>query len=232
MTKRSTEYYLLQGIVVVSIALIVLISYAITDALRESKSINEEDTKYVSYEVLTDNVMPVVKEDEQVVNIQEEITNPQEKTTDQQGKNDLVKPYKDDSVVIGKSYYDYQAEESNQQNSIIYYENTYIQNTGVDYIGKKVFAVNAIADGKVLKITKDDILGTTIKVEHANNLIAIYQSVNEVKVKENEQVVKGQEIATSGTNSIGSDLGNHLHFELYKDNILVNPETFFNNKEG
>ena len=221
MTKRNMEYYLLQGIVVVSIALIVLISYAITDVLKSNKDAVVEETKYVSYEVLTDNVMPVMSEEVSEVNKQEEI---------KEEKTDIVKPYTDESVVIGKSYYDYKAEENSQQNSIIYYENTYIQNTGVDYIGKKVFTVNSIADGKVISVTKDDIVGNTIKIEH-NNLISVYQSVNDVKVKTNDQVVKGQAIATSGTNSISSDLGNHLHFELYKDNILVNPESVFN-KEG
>ena len=219
MTKRSAEYYLLQGIVVVSIALIVLISYAITDVLKEGKDVVKEDIKYVSYEVLTDNVMPVIMTEEKPVNKQEESIN-------------IVKPYTDESVKIGKSYYDYKAEENSQENSIIYYGDTYIQNTGVDYTGKNIFKINSIADGKVLSITKDDIVGTTIKIEHGNNLVSVYQSVSEVKVKEKDQVVQGQELASSGTNEISSDLGNHLHFELYQNGILVNPETFFKNNIG
>ena len=63
-------------------------------------------------------------------------------------------------------------------------------------------------------------------------MISVYQSVNDVKVKEKDQVTQGQVIATSGTNNISSDLGNHLHFELYNKNILVNPEDFFANNEG
>ena len=63
-------------------------------------------------------------------------------------------------------------------------------------------------------------------------MISIYQSVNNVSVKEKDVVTKGQVIATSGTNNIGSDLGNHLHFELYNNNILVNPEDIFINTEG
>lgn len=63
-------------------------------------------------------------------------------------------------------------------------------------------------------------------------MISVYQSVNDVKVKENDEVTKGQVIATSGTNNINSELGNHLHFELYNQNILVNPEDFFIANEG
>ena len=211
MTKRSSKYYLLYGIVVSVVALVCLLSYAITKSLTVAEDKLQENLEYVSYEVLTDNIMPVSKEE----------TN-----------DEIVRPYTDTSVEIGKSYYDYKEESENQENSIIYYENTYIQNTGVDYISKNVFDVNAIADGKVISVTEDDIVGITVKIEHNNNMISVYQSIKDVTVKENDQITKGQVIATSGTNNISSDLGNHLHFELYKENILVNPEDFLENNQG
>lgn len=211
MTKRSSKYYLLHGIVVSVVALVCLLSYAITKSLTVAEDKLQENLEYVSYEVLTDNIMPVSKEE----------TN-----------DEIVRPYTDTSVEIGKSYYDYKEESENQEDSIIYYENTYIQNTGVDYISKNVFDVNAIADGKVISVTEDDIVGITVKIEHNNNMISVYQSIKDVTVKENDQITKGQVIATSGTNNISSDLGNHLHFELYKENILVNPEDFLENNQG
>lgn len=211
MTKRSSKYYLLHGIVVSVVALVCLLSYAITKSLTVAEDKLQENLEYVSYEVLTDNIMPVSKEE----------TN-----------DEIVRPYTDTSVEIGKNYYDYKEESENQEDSIIYYENTYIQNTGVDYISKNVFDVNAIADGKVISVTEDDIVGITVKIEHNNNVISVYQSIKDVTVKENDQITKGQVIATSGTNNISSDLGNHLHFELYKENILVNPEDFLENNQG
>ena len=113
MIKRSPRYYLLSGLVVLTVGVIFLLGYAVTQALEED---NEalEDVKYVSYEVLTDNTMPVL--------------NQTEEQTDE-----IMKPYTAENVEIGKNYYDYEAEETNQEGSIIYYENTYIQNTGVDY---------------------------------------------------------------------------------------------------
>ena len=205
MTKRSSKYYLLQGLVLGAIGIVFLISYAVTQVLKPSTDL-EENIRYVSYEILTDNVMPVSKEEE---------------------KTELMRPYTAQDVEIGKTYYDYKEEEKNQEKSIIYYENTYIQNTGVDYTSKNEFDINAIDNGKVISITTDDIVGT---IEHSNDLISIYQSVKDVTVKENEEVTKGQVIAKSGTNSISSELGNHLHFELYKQNILINPEEFFNSQ--
>lgn len=214
MIKRSSKYYLLHGIVISIVALICLISYAVTTSLTVTESKKQENLEYVSYEILTDNIMPVSKE---------------EQTT---GKTtlDIVKPYQDENVKVGKNYYDYKEEEKSQEDAIIYYKNTYMQNTGVDYTNDKDFEINAIGDGKVISITTDDITGTTIKIEHNNNIVSVYQSVKNPQVKEKDEVKKGQIIATSGTNNINSDLGTHLHFELYKDNILVNPENFFENQ--
>ena len=213
MLKRNTKYYLLQGIIISIVALICLLGYAVTQSLSVTEDTYNDNLDYVSYEILTDNVMPVSTEEEQT-------------------PMGIIRPYTDNTVEIGKSYYDYEAEEKSQEDAIIYYENTYIQNTGVDYVSENVFEVNAIADGTVLSVTTDDIVGTTIKIEHNNEMISVYQSVNDVKVKEKDQVTQGQVIATSGTNNISSDLGNHLHFELYNKNILVNPEDFFANNEG
>ena len=213
MTKRSSKYYLLQGIIMASIALVCLLSYAITASLQNTTEKAQKNIEYVSYEILTDNALPVSKEETQTTS-----------------NEDIVRPYTSEKVKIGKNYYDYKSEEQKQEDSIIYYENTYMQNTGTDYTSDEIFDINAISDGTVTSITTDDIVGTTIKIEHQNNMISIYQSVKDVKVKEKDTVTKGQVIATSGTNNISSDLGNHLHFELYKDNVLVNPEEIFANQ--
>ena len=55
--------------------------------------------------------------------------------------NTIIRPYTSDKVSIGRYFYDFEAEEDRQVNSIIFYENTYMQNTGVDYISEEVFEV-------------------------------------------------------------------------------------------
>jgi stage II sporulation protein Q len=210
MIKRSTRYCLAGSLVCSFLALICFTSYALTNNFQKTKT-NDENIRYVSYEILTDNVMPVSKEEEQT-------------------SLNVMRPYTAGDIEIGKNYYNYQDDENNQEKSIIYYENTYIQNQGTDYVSKTEFDINAIENGKVLSVTTDDIVGTTVKIEHNNGLISIYQSIKDVIVKENEDVTRGQVIGKSGTNSISSELGNHLHFELYKDNVLINPEEYFNNQ--
>lgn len=140
----------------------------------------------------------------------------------------VVRPYLDSSVNIAKTFYDYEGEAEEQEKSIIFYENTYIQNSGVDYASENVFDVISVLDGTVISVEENDILGTTIEVRHSNDLISVYQSLSEVSVKKDDQVIQGQILAKSGTANIDKELGNHLHFELYYKGKIVNPEEYYN----
>lgn len=140
----------------------------------------------------------------------------------------IVRPYLDNSVSIAKTFYDYEGEITEQENSIIFYEDTYMQNSGVDYTSPNVFDVVSILDGTVISVEDNDILGTTIEIRHSNDLISVYQSLSEVIVKKDDQIVQGQIIAKSGFSNINKDLGNHLHFELYYRGEIVNPEEYYN----
>ena len=71
-------------------------------------------------------------------------------------------------------------------------------------------------------------MGTTVQIKHDNNLISVYQSLSNVKVKVDDTVIQGQVVAQSGESNINKDLGNHLHFELYHNGNIVNPEEYYN----
>lgn len=140
----------------------------------------------------------------------------------------IVRPYLDNSVSIAKTFYDYTGEASEQENSIIYYEGTYMQNSGVDYASDNIFDVISILDGTVISVENNDILGSTVQIRHSNDLISVYQSLSEVSVKKDDQIIQGQIVAKSGTSNINKELGNHLHFELYYKGKIVNPEEYYN----
>ena len=114
--------------------------------------------------------------------------------------------------------------EETQENSIIYYENTYMQSNGIAYGGVDNFDVVAILDGTVTAVKEDELLGTIVEIRHDNNMYSLYQSVSNVKVKENEEVVQGTIIASSGTSSLQKDLGSHVYFEIIVNNNTINPE--------
>lgn len=167
-------------------------------------SSNEKEYQYVSKTGLEQDEVPVVNT----------------KTT-------LIRPYIDSNVTIVKNYYDPQATEDEQKESIIYYENTYMPSNGVSYGKTEEFDVVAILDGKVTSVKEDDTLGNIITIEHENGIVSTYESIKDIKIKEGDTVKQGDVIAKSSTSNISSDLNNHLYFELSINNQTVNPEEYF-----
>lgn len=145
-------------------------------------------------------------------------------------EDSIIKPYLEESITIGRNFYDYQATSEEQQQSLIYYEGTYIPNTGVDYKSDEVFDVIAILDGEVTKVTENPILGKIVEITHNNNLISVYQSLNDIVVQEGDLIIQGQIIAKSGTSNISKDLNNHLHFEIIYNGKNINPEKCYDKK--
>lgn len=211
MKKDKSKFYAVQGIALMLISITVLGGYLINQSLNQAEEIYKQNYTYVSYEVLTDNVIPVSSE------ITDTNTN----------SNTIIKPYNDETVKIGKQFYDPKGQTKDQENAIIYYEGTYIQNTGVDYVSKNKFQAVAVLDGKVLSVKKDDITGLTVVIDHGNDTTSTYQSLSSSKVKEGDTIKQGSTVGESGTNKISKDLGNHLHFELTIKNILVDPEKYY-----
>lgn len=143
----------------------------------------------------------------------------------------ILKPFSDSSnVKVSKYYYDYKAEKENQQNALILYENTYMQNSGIDYTADKQFEVATILDGVVLEVGEDKTLGKFVEIRHSNDMISIYQSLSEVTVKKDDEIKQGYVIGKSGKNNINPKQENQLHFELSYKGEYVNPEDFFDKK--
>ena len=114
--------------------------------------------------------------------------------------------------------------------ALVALENSYIQNSGVDYILDNQFDVVSIYDGTVTKVEDNELAGKTVEIKHDGNIISVYQSLGEVSVKQGDTVKQGSKIGKSGNSKINKDLGNHLHFELYVKGQVVNPEDCYNKK--
>lgn len=135
----------------------------------------------------------------------------------------IIKPYVDKDVKVAKYYYNYKDSAESQQNSIIFYEDTYMQNSGIDYILENVFEVVSVLDGVVTKVEENELVGKTIEIKHENNIISVYQGLSEVSVKEGQQITQNTLVGKSGKSTINKELGNHLHFEIYISGQVVNP---------
>ena len=142
----------------------------------------------------------------------------------------IIRPYNASNIIIGKTFYEYNDTKENQVNSLIYYEGTYLPNSGVDYKSEEIFDVISILDGVVTNITENNLLGKILEITHDNNIITVYQSLGEINVSLNDPVIQGQIIGKSGNSNISVDLGNHLHFELIHNGLNVNPEKYYDKK--
>ncbi len=139
----------------------------------------------------------------------------------------VIRPYFEKEVSIVKNYYDYKSDEKTQQNSITYYDGTYMQNTGISYGSKKDFDVVSVLPGEVIEVIEDELVGNSITIKHSDNTYSVYQSIKDISVKKGDKVNQGDKIAISGTSNIAKDLDNHLYFELVIDSNCVNPEEYY-----
>ena len=140
---------------------------------------------------------------------------------------EIIKPYIDETVSVAIPYYNMDDNDQEQQKSLIYYENIYMQNTGIMYIGDNEFNVVSVLEGKVKNVKDDNIMGKIVEIEHSNNLITIYQSLQSTNVSVGQEVKQGEIIGLSGKNDIVDSGKFALHFEVYKDGELINPEEFY-----
>lgn len=97
--------------------------------------------------------------------------------------------------------------------------------SGIDIAASVGTEVKAAAAGTVSAIYEDDLLGTTIVIDHGNDLTSIYSNLAAVPtVKTGAKVSTGTVIGTVGnTAPAESALNPHLHFAMFCFDVAVNP---------
>ena len=146
--------------------------------------------------------------------------------------SDTLKSPVSEDIPVKRFFYNKDDTIENKSKAIVYYEGTYMPNTGIDYALENPFDVLVVYDGTVIDVTDDELLGKTVKIRHNSNLISVYQGIDNVEVQNGDTVFTGQRIATSGVSKINKSLGNSLHFEIYKDGITINPLDCVDKKLG
>lgn len=91
---------------------------------------------------------------------------------------------------------------------------------GIDIAAPAGSPVSAYEDGFILRSTKGHLAGNFVQISHGGGFSSLYLHLKKRAVKANEYVKKGQVIGYVG--STGRSTGNHLHFEIRKDNVSQN----------
>ena len=134
------------------------------------------------------------------------------------------------NVVFKTKFYEDTANAEDQEAAIVVYQNQYHPNTGIDVAVKdsEAFDVMAALSGTVTKVQEDALLGNVIEIEHDDNIVTRYSSVKDMKVTMGDKVEQGQALATAGKSLFNEEAGVHVHFEIRKDGVPVNPEDYLN----
>jgi len=92
---------------------------------------------------------------------------------------------------------------------------------GLDISSKRGTPIIAPADGKVISTGKALHIGKFIKIKHNDKFTTLYGHLLQFKVEKGQKVKRGDIIGLMG--NTGMSTGYHLHYEVRKDNVSINP---------
>jgi murein DD-endopeptidase MepM/ murein hydrolase activator NlpD len=92
---------------------------------------------------------------------------------------------------------------------------------GIDFAGNHGDAVVAVGAGVVSFAGVKDGYGYTIEVTHGDGYVTRYAHNSRLTVRVGDMVTRGQQVARMG--STGRSTGTHLHFEVLRNGVPVNP---------
>ena len=186
------------------IAVMVLCSTLVVSGVK-TYLLNRQEMKFTIDNVFDEDTTPVVKTE----------------------TNIIVKPYISDSVKVGRYFYDFESDEKKQEKSLILYEDTYMQNNGVDYVDNKNFDVVAILDGEIISIEDSEVYGKVVTIKHNDNLKSVYSNVDGILVTVGYKIHQGEIFAMSAKPKLQSDYESMLHFEVFYKESAIDPENMY-----
>lgn len=201
--KYKLKSWVVISVYIISIGAIVTSLFLIGKTLKEATAY--DNLSYIYRGIISNRDVPVIE----YVN------------------DEIFKPYENTNVKVLKGYYDRSDDAKIQEKALIYYQNTYMPNTGILYSSNESFDVISVLDGKVEDVKTDNLIGNIVTIKHSNNLFTSYQSLNEVMVSVGDEIKQGDLIGTSGPNQITPDSENMLLFEVVYNGVNINPESFY-----
>lgn len=92
---------------------------------------------------------------------------------------------------------------------------------GVDLASTKHAPIEAANGGVIVYADYLGIYGNTVIIDHGMGIMSLYGHMNDIKVKDGQQVAKGDVIGSTGATGLAG--GDHLHFSILVGGQFVNP---------
>lgn len=102
--------------------------------------------------------------------------------------------------------------------------------TGLDFPAATGSDILAAAGGVVVTQEFHPAYGNMLEIDHGNQVLTRYAHASRVLVRRGDVVRRGQKIAQVGTT--GRSTGPHLHFEVWVQGVLQNPQKFLENGDA
>lgn len=96
--------------------------------------------------------------------------------------------------------------------------------TGLDFQAEPGTPILAAAGGVVVTQEFHPAYGNMIEIDHGNDLVTRYAHASKTHVKRGDLIKRGQKIAEVG--STGRSTGPHLHFEVWVQGVVQDPQKF------
>ncbi len=100
---------------------------------------------------------------------------------------------------------------------------------GMDFKCAEGTEVLAAVDGTVKSVSvRDELYGAVITIEHADNVTTVYKFINPVEnLKAGDKVSRGDVIGkVAKATGVENADGDHLHFEVLKNNVMQDPDDY------
>jgi murein DD-endopeptidase MepM/ murein hydrolase activator NlpD len=103
--------------------------------------------------------------------------------------------------------------------------NRFTAHKAIDFFAEEGTSVYAVYDGVVESVTNDFLKGYTVTIDHGDGLKTVYNSLADGEgVMEGQRVKKGDVIGSvSITNRQEYKEGPHLHFEVFENDVAIDP---------
>ncbi len=105
----------------------------------------------------------------------------------------------------------------------------YCLHEGMDFKCAEGTEVLAAVDGTVKSVSvRDELYGAVITIEHADNVTTVYKFINPVEnLKAGDKVSRGDVIGkVAKATGVENADGDHLHFEVLKNNVMQDPDDY------
>lgn len=183
-----------------------------TSSEKSKNEVNQVKNSKETSENKSNNT--TIKEESKSVNTEENVAKKETKKSDpvfsMPVEGDVIKEYAKDKLVYSDTLKEW------------------VTHAGIDIKADKTTIVKASEEGKIKSIKNDPRYGLTVVIEHNNGYSTVYSNLLTAEfVTAGENVKKGQTIGTVGnTATFEISDESHLHFEILKDNVQIDPNMY------